>query len=260
VISKIIGELKWVQEHFFSLQKSIVSITANEELIPDVLQQLPILTDQLDTREYEPVVQEFVTRNANEGIAAPIKIQYVIKGGNFFRKGYSYSGKLRVLSNILSNEFLYKELRVKGGAYGGGASFGLDGYQYFYSYRDPNLKESLETYNKVPDFIRNFQCGKRDMDKYILGEISAMDYPKTPEATGAQADRDYITGFSHADRQQIRDEVLSTNLQDLRQYADMVQAIMNKNHYAVMGNEAKIKESADAFDIITPIFKSEAKR
>ncbi len=259
-IDKIIGELKWVQEHFFSLQKSIVSITANEELIPDVLQQLPILTDQLDTREYEPVVQEFVTRNANEGIAAPIKIQYVIKGGNFFRKGYSYSGKLRVLSNILSNEFLYKELRVKGGAYGGGASFGLDGYQYFYSYRDPNLKESLETYNKVPDFIRNFQCGKRDMDKYILGEISAMDYPKTPEATGAQADRDYITGFSHADRQQIRDEVLSTNLQDLRQYADMVQAIMNKNHYAVMGNEAKIKESADAFDIITPIFKSEAKR
>lgn len=254
-IDKIIGELKWVQDHFFNINKATISITANEELIPEVTGSLPILVNQLSAEEFEPVAREFVTRNINEGIAAPIKIQYVIKGGNFFRKGYSYSGRLKVLSNILSNEFLYKELRVKGGAYGGGASFGLDGYQYFYSYRDPNLRESLEAYDKVPEFIRTFQCSKREMDKYILGEISIMDYPKTPEAIGAQADRDFITGFTQADRQQIRDEVLATNLQDLRQYAEMVQAIMDKNHFAVLGNETRIKEEAELFDVVTPIFK-----
>ncbi|MDD4231163.1 MAG: insulinase family protein [Candidatus Cloacimonetes bacterium] len=254
-IDKIIVELKWVQDHYFNIHNSIVSITANEDLIPQVVDQLPTLITQFSTEARNPINQEFITRNINEGIAAPIKIQYVVKGGNFFRKGYSYSGKLRVLSNILSNEFLYKELRVKGGAYGGGANFGMDGYQFFYSYRDPNLKESLQTYNEVPEYIRRFQCSKRDMDKYILGDISIMDYPKTPEGIGAQSDRDFITGFTQEDRQQIRDEVLSTTLQDLRQYADMVQAIMDKNHYAVMGNEAKIKESADIFDIITPIYK-----
>ncbi len=184
-----------------------------------------------------------------------MKVQYVVKGGNFFRKGYPYSGKLRVLSNILSNDFLYKELRVKGGAYGGGAGFTMDGYQYFYSYRDPNLKESLDVYNEVADFIRSMDYNSRDMDKFILGEVSNLDYPKTPEYQGVQGDLDFMTGFTQADRQQIRDEVLDTKLEDLRQYADMIQAIMEKNHYAVFGNEATIRANADIFDLITPVFR-----
>ena len=254
-IEDIMEELKWVQHHFFGVQNSIVSISANEELIPNVLSTLPILLDQLSAEEYISTPHSFETRNLNEGIAAPVKIQYVVKGGNFFRKGYPYSGKLRVLSSILSNEYLYKELRVKGGAYGGGAGFTLDGYQYFYSYRDPNLRESLDVYNGVPDFIRDFQCSRREMEKYILGDISAMDYPKTPEAQGIQGDVDYLTGFTQADRQQIRDEVLDTKLEDLRIYADMIQAIMDKNHYAVFGNEALIRENSALFDVITPVFK-----
>lgn len=254
-ITDIIEELAWVRKTFFTTKNLLLSITANEEAIPEVFEELGALLQHVSTEEYAAIPHEFSTKNVNEGIPAPVKIQYVVKGGNFFRKGYPYSGKLRVLSNILSNEYLYKELRVKGGAYGGGAGFTLDGYQYFYSYRDPNLKESLEVYDRVPEFIRNFECSNREMDKYILGEISDLDYPKTPENAGYQSDLDFITGFTHADRQQIRDEVLSTKLDDLRVYADMIEAIMNKNHFAVFGNEEKIKAEADIFDIITPVFE-----
>ncbi|MCB5286446.1 MAG: insulinase family protein [Candidatus Cloacimonetes bacterium] len=254
-IDKVIGELQWVQEHFFSIQKAIISLTANEELMPKAVKDLAILTEQISKASFEPVAHGFETRVVNEGISAPVKIQYVVKGGNYFRKGYPYSGRLRVLANILSNEYIYKELRVKGGAYGGGAGFTLDGYLFFYSYRDPNLRESLEVYNKVPDFIRSFNCSKREMDKYILGDISQLDYPKTPEATGLQADMDYLTGFTQEDRQQIRDEVLATKLEDLRVYADMIQAIMEQNQYAVLGNEANIRAAAELFDEITPVFK-----
>ncbi len=254
-IDKIIGELKWVQTHFFNLRKSVISITANPGMLPKLTGGLNALLSKFTNEDYQPVEQVFETEVINEGIAAPVKIQYVIKGGNFFRKGYSYSGKLRVLSNILSNEFLYKELRVKGGAYGGGAGFGLDGYQFFYSYRDPNLRESLDVYDRVPEFVRSFDCSKREMDKYILGDISQLDYPKTPEAMGLQATLDYITGFTQADRQQIRDEVLATEARDLRIYADMIQAVLDENNYAIFGNEAKIKAAADLFDVITPVFK-----
>ena len=254
-IDDIMEELKWVQDHFLGLQKSIISITANDELISSVVEALPRLVGQMHTEVYEPAEFSFETRQINEGIAAPVKIQYVVKGGNFFRKGYPYSGKLRVLTNILSNEYLYKELRVKGGAYGGGAGFTLDGYQYFYSYRDPNLLESLEVYDGVPEFIRSFSCSRREMEKYILGEISSLDFPKTPEAQGIQGDMDFLTGFTQADRQQIRDEVLDTKLDDLRQYAEMIQAIMDKNHYAVFGNETAIRQNANIFDEITPVFK-----
>jgi len=254
-IEDIVEELKWVQSHFLGMNGSIVSITATEELIPGVISALPALMGKLSTDIHETAEISFETKNLNEGIAAPVKVQYVVKGGNFFRKGYPYSGKLRVLSNILSNDFLYKELRVKGGAYGGGAGFTLDGYQYFYSYRDPNLKESLDVYNEVPDFIRSMAYNSRDMDKFILGEVSNLDYPKTPEYQGVQGDLDFMTGFTQADRQQIRDEVLDTKLEDLRQYADMIQAIMEKNHYAVFGNEATIRANADIFDLITPVFR-----
>lgn len=254
-IDQIIGELNWVKTHYFNLPNAVFSLTANPDLMAQCEKNLAPLLSKLSPEAYEAVPDEFETKAINEGIAAPIKIQYVVKGGNFFRKGYSYSGKLRVLSNILSNEFLYKEIRVKGGAYGCAAGFTPDGYQYFYSYRDPNLRETLDVYNRVPEFIRSFQCNKREMDKYILGEISQMDYPKTPEASGAQSDLDFITGFTQEDRQQIRDELLSTQLEDLRIYAEMIQAIMDKNHYAIMGNEANIKAAAELFDLITPVFR-----
>ena len=254
-IDSIIEELKWVQKRFINLNKSIVSITANESLIPDLVAAMPGFLSKLPHEEYEAENRGFSTHLQNEGIAAPVKVQFVIKGGNFFRKGYPYSGKLRVLGNILSTEYLYKELRVKGGAYGGGASFGVDGYQFFYSYRDPNLAESLDVYNSVADYIRHFDCSRREMEKYILGDISTQDYPQTPEAQGAMGDMDYIRGFTQADRQQIRDEVLDTKPEDLRAYADMVQALMESNHYAVFGAEDRIQENQELFDVVTKVFK-----
>jgi len=106
----------------------------------------------------------------------------------------------------------------------------------------------------VPEFIRNFNCSRREMVKYIIGDISSQDYPLTPERKAAQANDDYITGFSHEDRQQIRDEVLSTKVEDIRAFADLVEATIARNHYCVFGNEAKLKEAEKLFDRLTPVF------
>jgi hypothetical protein len=144
---------------------------------------------------------------------------------------------------------------VKGGAYGAMSSFTAGGYQYFASYRDPNLRETLKVYDAVPDLLRNFNCSKREMDKYIIGEISTLDYPDTPEETGSKADLDYITGFMPEDRQQLRTEVLSTKVEDIRAYADMLEAIMTKNHYCVYGSHSKIQEAAELFHKVTTALK-----
>jgi len=253
-IVAIVGELEWVRKTFFTRSNLIISLTASEEDIAEAFKHLVPVVSNISPETYEPVDHQFNTLNINEGIMAPIQVQYCAKGGNFFRKGYPYSGKMRVLNNVLSNEILYKELRVKGGAYGAMSNFSLAGYQYFCSYRDPNLRETLETYDRVPEYLRTFDCSKRDMEKYSIGDISSLDYPKIPEAIGAQADDDYITGFTQADRQQIRDEVLSTTVADIRSYADMIEAIMNKNHYCVFGNDAKVKEAGELFNQLTPVF------
>ncbi|PKN72711.1 MAG: peptidase M16 [Candidatus Cloacimonetes bacterium HGW-Cloacimonetes-3] len=256
-IDHVIEQLEAVKRTCFTKQNLIISITSDKEAIAVTLPQLGILLQPVANEVYEPVENHYALRNFNEGIYAPVQVQFCAKGGNFFRKGYSYSGKLLVLNSIISNNYLYQELRVKGGAYGAMSSFTPSGYQYFASYRDPNLPETLETYNTVADFLRSFSCSKREMDKYIIGEISNLDYPNTPEMLGTKADEDYITGFLAQDRQQIRDEVLSTKVEDIRAYADMVEAIMSKNHFAVFGSEAKVKDNATLFNGITPLFKTE---
>jgi len=254
-INEIIDELNWIKKTFFTTHNMIIGLTADEDIIPSAVEKLGSFVDLVSTEAFAPVESHFAVRQFNEGIYAPVQVQFCAKGGNFFRKGYSYSGKLRVLNNILKNSYLYQELRVKGGAYGNMSDFTLGGYVFFVSYRDPNLRETLEIYNTIPEFLRNFECNKREFDKYIIGEVSSLDFPLTPEGIGDKADEDYITGFTFEDRQQIRDEVLSAKLDDIRNYSELVEAVMDKNHYAVFGSETKVKEAADLFDAITPALK-----
>jgi Zn-dependent M16 (insulinase) family peptidase len=254
-IDEIMEELNWIKKTFFTTHNMIISITADADIIPSAIEKLGTFADNVSTEAFAPVESHFAVRQFNEGIYAPVQVQFCAKGGNFFRKGFSYSGKLRVLNNILRSSYLYQELRVKGGAYGNMSDFTLGGYLYFVSYRDPNLRETLEVYNTIPEFLRNFDCDKREFDKYIIGEISSLDFPLTPEGMGDKADEDYITGFTFEDRQQIRDEVLSAKIEDMRNYAELIEAVMSKNHYAVFGSETKVKEAADLFDAITPALR-----
>lgn len=253
-IDEVVSELEWIRKTFFTQHKLVISLTASEEDIAEAFKYLMPVISNISSETYAPVQHVFGIQSQNEGIMAPLQVQFCAKGGNFFRKGYSYSGKLRVLNNILASDYLYKELRVKGGAYGAMCNFSLGGYHYFCSYRDPNLRETLEVYDRVADFLRNFDIPKRDLDKFIIGVVSQLDYPKTPEAIGSTADDDYLSGFLQSDRQQIRDEVLSTTVADIREYATMIDALMKNNHICVFGNEDKVKEAAELFDQLTPVF------
>ncbi len=252
---KILEELKWVKDTFFTQQNLIISLTADNDAIQPTFEHLGILVASVSNQEFAPVEHLYAIHDFNEGITAPISVQYVAKGGNFYRKGFSYSGKLHVLCNILRRQYLHQELRVKGGAYGAFASFSLAGFQYFCSYRDPNLVNSLKVYDEAAEYLRQFDCAPREMEKYIIGTIAGLDMPLTPENKGLRADEDYIIGFTDADRQQVREEVLSTTIADIRDYASMIQAIMSRNHYCVVGSESLIRENADLFDEITPLFR-----
>jgi len=254
-LPEILEELEWIRKTFFTTHNLLISLTAREEDIPVAFAELGGLLAPVSQEAYAKVENHYAVRNFNQGIYAPVKVQYCAKGGNFFLKGYSYSGKLRVLNNVINNTYLYQELRVKGGAYGHISNFTPGGYQFFVSYSDPNLRETLDVYDALPEFLRHFDCSRREMHKYIIGDVSVLDYPDTPEEMGNKADEDYITGFTQEDRQQIRSEVLSTKVEDIRHYADMVEALMTKNHYAVFGSEAKVKEAAELFDEVVPALK-----
>jgi hypothetical protein len=249
----VIDRLQSLAKSLFVQKNLIVSITSPAEDINLLWSKLPGLTQQISNLEPAKADKGFTPLKKNEGIIAPVNVQFCAQGGNFQKLGYQYTGKLMVLTNILKNDFLMQELRVKGGAYGIMVMFSRYGYAYFCSYRDPNLKESLETYQKTADYLRNFTCSERDFEKYIIGTMAELDMPLTPYLKGNNSAVNYITGISYADRQKLRDEVLSTTIQDIRGFAKMVEDLMNLKQITVFGVETKIKDNSSLFDEIKPV-------
>lgn len=164
-----------------------------------------------------------------------------------------YHGFYKVVKSILSFDYLWNEVRVKGGAYGVMCGFPDTGEGYFVSYRDPNLAKTNDTYKSVPQYLRAFDVSERDMTKYIIGTISKVDTPLTPKAKGSRSMAAYFTGVTEADVQRERDEILVTSVEDIRESAKMVEEILASQKICVLGNEEKVKGNSELFETIQTI-------
>ncbi len=183
----------------------------------------------------------------NEGFLTPSKVQYVIEGYNFKKLGYNWSGKMLVLNRMLSRDFLHNRVRVVGGAYGGFSIFNQNGLVLFNSYRDPNLKETLDNYNAITDYLDKLDFSNDEVTKYIIGTISSIDNPYTPSQKGNIAVQNYLERTSKEDVQRERNEILNTTLRDIKGMKKMMEDVLNKNTFCVYGNEEKIQTQKELF-------------
>jgi Zn-dependent M16 (insulinase) family peptidase len=250
--SEVTDKLRSIANGIYTKNNLLISLTSPAEDIAMVLPQMSILTDNVKTDALPAIEKSFTPLMFNEGIVAPVNVQYCAQGGNYEELGYQFSGKMIVLTSILKNEFLMQEIRVKGGAYGMMVMFSRYGYMYFCSYRDPNLADTYKVFEKTAEFLANFECSPRDFEKYLIGTMAELDMPSTPSQKGSVADSFYISGLSFADKQKLRDEVLSTTIKDIRAYSPLIEDVMKQHQLAVFGVEAKIKENKDMFDAIVP--------
>ena len=170
--------------------------------------------------------------------------------GNFMNRGFQYTGALRVLQMIFSYEYLWIQLRVKGGAYGCMCSFGSQGDSMFVTYRDPNLKETYDVYDRAYQFVETFDPDARDMKKYIIGTISGMDMPMGPDDMGARSFQAYLMGKTEEEMQKDRDQVLGCTKEDIQALAPLVKAVVDAGNRCCVGNEDKMQQAKDCFDVI----------
>ena len=178
---------------------------------------------------------------------AASKVQYVIKGYDYKKLGYKWNGKMRVLSQILSSDYLQNQIRVIGGAYGGFCSFGSTGQVYFASYRDPNLKETLKNFDAAPEYLSNFKADDKEMLRYIIGTIARIDRPLTPSQKGNAAVQNYFQKTTKEDQQKERKAVLASTVDDIKNMKKMVEDILAQNAFCVYGNEEKIQSEKTLF-------------
>lgn len=244
---ELIVKLKSLMKHVFRKDNLILSCTADDEGYEAFEEQVNPFVEKLNIDKVTNEVMNFEPVSLNEGFKTPGKVQFVARAGNFIKAGFKYTGALKVLKVILSYDYLWTNIRVKGGAYGCMCGFSLEGNGFFTSYRDPNLSETNAIYEKVGDYIKNFDADERDMTKYIIGTISGMDTPMNPSAVGSRSLSLYLSGMTLEDIQKDRNEVLSTTKEDIRGLAELVMSVLKAGNICVVGNEQKIEENKDLF-------------
>ena len=252
---EIISNLNKVYREIFNINNLIIAFTGDKEDFAVIKDNLNIITDNLNTNTWKAKEYNFPKSKLNEGILSSANVQYVSKGYNFKDLGYEYSGKMAVLSTILSRDYLHNRIRAQGGAYGAGISFGQTGLVTTFSYRDPNLTETIEVYDNMADYIENLNLNEEDLNTYIIGTISKLDPAITPHGKGALATSRYITGLTQEEVQKTRDEVLDTKLEDLKAFAPLLRDTMKENYLCVLGSEARIEENKDVFKELVKLNK-----
>ncbi len=251
---EITDGLKRVMRELFTAGNMTVSYTADEtgfSLLPGAMRKLTGALPAADGAICPPAAP---LSNKNEGFVSASKVNYVARCGTFAGSGFSYTGTLRILKVMLSYDYLWINLRVKGGAYGCMSGFSKNGESYFVSYRDPNVGESDAVYRGIPDYLERFDASERDMTKFVIGTVSEMDTPLPPSLKGARGLAAWYSGLTQEMVQKERDEVLSASVSDIRALAGPVRAILGTGAVCVIGNGDKIRADAAMFGEIRPLF------
>ena len=186
-------------------------------------------------------------RKRNEGFKTSSKVQYVARAGNFIDGGAEYTGALQILKVILSYDYLWQNVRVKGGAYGCMSNFNRIGEGYMMSYRDPNLEKTMEIYEGVVDYLENFNVDDRDMNKFIIGTISNMDRPMNPAAKGSRSMNLYMNHVTEEMIKEEREQILTAGQNDIRALSKVLRAMLDAGQICVIGSEEKIEECREMF-------------
>ncbi len=251
---KIVSKLRELVGYIFTKENLIVSFNADDEGFDTFVEPMTEFVAGLASKEQAVATRNFVRCNVKTGYTSSSMVQYVARCGNFAEAGYSYTGALKVLKVIFSYEYLWLNVRVKGGAYGCMSGFSRNGDMYMVSYRDPNLKKTNDIYEGAAEYIKNFNVSDRDMLKFIIGTVGDMDTPLNPSAKGIRSFGAYICHTDYETLKRERREVLEANVDSIRALAPLVEAGVSQNYFCVVGNQKNIQEQADMFDRIEPLF------
>ena len=252
---EILENLNNLYNKIFNKNNLIISFTGDKADFDKFVKEKDIILNKLNNEEFIREEYNFEDIALNEGIKSISNVQYVAKGYNFKNLGYEYSGTMNVLSTILNGSYLHNRVRAQGGAYGVGMGTNRTGSLTISSYRDPNLVNTLETYDNMYKFVEEIELSEMDLTNYIIGAIGSMDPALTPSAKGSIGVSRYISGISIEDVQKTKNQVIDTTVEDIKSMAPMLKELMDKNYICVLGNDKIIEENKEVFDNIENLNK-----
>ncbi len=249
-ISQCLSEL---MKHIFRADKLTVSYTSDKEGFEGITERIKKLKLKLYTDNIKQEEFEFIPCKKNEGLKISSSVQYVAQSGNY-RNEFLYTGSLKVLKVLLSYDYLWPNVRQKGGAYGCMINFDRNGNTYIVSYRDPNLFQTYDIYKDIPKFLTNIALDDKELISYIIGAIKELDMPMNPYEKGNYSFKCYMSGINDESIQRERDEILTTKKETLEELAFLINAVLNQFNICTIGNEEKIESDKFLFKEVRNVF------
>ncbi len=242
---RVQADLERLHQYIVARRNLVVNVTYPdmglvEPHLESFLTGLPAAADVEST----PALSAALLQPMNEGLVLPARVNYVGKAANLLDAGVHVNGALLLAARYLSNTYLWEEVRVRGGAYGGFCR--LDprtGTFLFLSYRDPNVEKTVDIYDRAADFLKRLHLSRDDIDKSIIGIIGDMDTYELPDTKGFSSTVRYLTGETDALRQQRRDEIFGTNIADFHRLGEALAHVRDHGSIVVLGADEAIRRA-----------------
>lgn len=251
---ELINNLKNVCAKLFVKDNAIVGITCNEKEYEEISNSIDKFTNNLKEGKSEYVLKLNLVKK-NEGFKAPFNVNYNALCGDFTKANLTFNGSIDVASIIINTEYLWKQVRVLGGAYGCYLFIAVNGCVTFSSYRDPKIEETYDVYKNVIEFLNNLDLSEDELFKFVIGAVGEFDYPSTPSISGVKSMARYFNGTTEELLLKFKTELINTTLQDVKNIAKYLECVIDQNYICTIGNKDKVETSSKMFNKVDNLLK-----
>ncbi len=243
----VLAKLETIRELVFNRNAAILSVTLDQENWAELEPEIAAFLGGLPAGENSTQKWDRSAFPKNEGFTIPAQVNYVTKGANLFDHGYVSHGSAFVINKYLYTTYLWEKIRVQGGAYGGMVAWDrIAGVYSFVSYRDPNLVRTLKNFDNTAEFLKHLDLSQDELTKSIIGTIGDVDGYQLPDAKGHGSFVRHITGITEENRQQLRDEILSTTVDDFKAFGRALESLQEDGQIVVIGSTEAIREANES--------------
>ena len=241
---RFIEDLEKLYRKIFVKQRYTISVAGDDKKY--------IVRNMIDTAP-EGTVGEAIAKKPlghhREGIVVPSNVSYAVKG-NYMRNDVDNVGIMYVIANILTYDYLWANIRVKGGAYGCGFRCGFVGNVSFYSYRDPDPKNSLNIYKQTTDYLKDFISSTESIENYIVGTTGEYDPYQSIKSGIRTATMEYLMDIDYETKKKTLDQILNASTREIEKTFGLFEKLNEADNICVVGNKQALENCKESLDVI----------
>ena len=246
-IENVIEKMEFVYNRMLKRNGVILNITTLKENFEQIEETFISLLNEFPVIEDESYNFTFENENLKEAISTSSDVNYVTFAADMKALKIKYDGKFSLLSKILSTTYMHNNIRAIGGAYGAGFGITRDSEVTMFSYRDPNIKSTKETFLNVGKYVSELEISDEDLEGFKISVVKEFDPLMTPKQKGKFSLSLYISGSDEEELELYLEQLLSATTEEIKSLAGVLNEILLQDNFVVVGNSEKIKENKDEF-------------